>query len=80
MKKDTKEFLNMLIQYHLDDEFINWNEDDIAENGEHAIAMVKCLLQAYKELNVDNKKGYEKMIQTMILESKMKQFGFIKEG
>lgn len=76
MTKDTKEFINKLIEIHLDDELSEWNDEDISKNSEQSIEMVRGCLKAWKAINVDRATGWTRFTNEMILDIKMKRFGF----
>ena len=79
MTKDTKEFMLRLINYHLEDEYINWNENDIEANGEFAKEWVENLIKAKKELLVDREKnGWVKLGYQLMIQNELKRFGYIK--
>ena len=78
MTKDIKEFINTLIEIHLDDELSEWNDEEISKNSEQSIEMVQGCLKAWKAINIDRSTGWIRMMNEMILEQKMQRFGFMK--
>lgn len=80
MTKDTKEFLLRLLDYHLEDEYINWNENDIEANSELAKECVVNLIKAKKELLVDRERNAcVKLVYQLMIQNELKRFGYIKE-
>ena len=79
MTKESREFILRLINYHLEDEYINWNENDIESNGEFAKECVEALIKVKKELLVDREKnGWKKLCYQLMIRDDLKRFGYIK--
>ena len=78
MTKESREFILTLINYHLEDEYINWNENDIESNGELARECVESLIKAKKELLVDREKNeWKKLVYQLMIQNELKRFGYM---